>query len=124
MMINKTNDYIPYRRTLTEETVRAPRFIRREATPEGADIVEISEEARKKLENMSRSALLKGGFLLPQTLNELIHAVERQEEINRKDRVDELKALVRRGEYDFDNFEKTAGAGNGVMDQLISPGQP
>jgi hypothetical protein len=119
MMVNKTTEFINYRRSFYAGLERTPKFIKRESgSVNGSDVIEISEEARQLLLKNSSSSLVKAGLRISHDIGALIMASERDADADRHIRINVLSSLIQRGTYDFDSLEKLRGAGDKVLSQL------
>jgi hypothetical protein len=120
MMVNKTTEFINYRHPFYTGLEKAPKFLKRETESiKGSDTIEISEEARELLLKNSGSALVKAGLRISPEIGALIMASERDADVDRSIRINVLSSLIHRGTYNFDSFEKTSGAGDNVLSQLM-----
>ncbi|OHD66162.1 MAG: hypothetical protein A2176_07935 [Spirochaetes bacterium RBG_13_51_14] len=121
MIINRTLEFINYRRSFQTGIERAPKYFRRSAGIEyGSDIIEISERGRIRHMEDNYSPLVKGVMRAIQSqtsdIIEPLQASEKDFDIIRHTRVEELRRMMREDRYDFDAaLVKTA---NEVLLQL------
>lgn len=119
-MINKTTEYWNYRQSLQTglERERAPRFIRRDTTGKGADIVDISEAARKRMIEKNTTPLVKSIMSFSTELGEIVRDKEGESDSLRSARVNELKGRVREGLYDYENPGRIEAAADSLMARI------
>ncbi|MBN2160718.1 MAG: hypothetical protein JW807_15115 [Spirochaetes bacterium] len=122
MLINKTMESISYRDMFHTGLEKTPKFIRR-TSPAGSgsesDIVEISEDARRRLMEKNSSPLVKVVGRLSREISELILNQELSSDAERRNRTGELRERVLSGSYDFDSAAGLEMAGKAVTAQLI-----
>lgn len=120
-MINKTTEYWNYRQSLQTglDRERGPRFIRREtANGKGADIVDISEAARKRLLERNNSPLVRSIMSFSRDLGDMVRDTEGESDAARSARVSELKGRVREGLYDFENPGRIESAADSLIARI------
>jgi hypothetical protein len=121
MHINRTMESISYRDMFHTGLEKSPKFLRR-ISPEGtageSDIVEISEDARKRLMEKNSSPLAKSVMQVSRDIAELILSEELKADAGRRERIDDVRDRVRRGTYDFDSSDRLERAGGAVTAQL------
>ncbi len=116
MMINKTTEYWNYRQSLHTGPERAPRFLRRDtATGKGADIVDISEAARKRMLEKNSTPLVKAIMSFSREIGEMVRMAEAEADGSRRTRIEELRLQVREGSYDFEGSDKMEPAADSLM---------
>lgn len=119
MIINKTADFIHYYHPVYGAHDRSPRFLRRaSAEDRGIDRIDISPEARELLRERNNSPLVKAGFRLSLAIGELMMMAERTTDMERRQRVQDLRSRVRNGAYDFDSPEVLSATGNAVAGSM------
>jgi hypothetical protein len=119
MMINKTTEYWNYRQGVQSVTERAPRFLRRDATTaRGADIIDISDAARKRLLEKNSTPLVKAIMSFSREIGELVRTIEGETDASRSARIEELRAQVREGSYNFDSIDKMESAADSLMTRI------
>lgn len=119
MMINRTADFIHYYHSVYTAPDRSPRFLRRApAEDRGIDRVDISPEARELLHERNNSSLVRAGFRLSLAIGELMMMAERTPDMERRQRVQDLRNRVRNGAYDFNSAEKLSAAGNAITERI------
>lgn len=117
-MINKTTEYWHYRQPLQTGPERAPRFLRRDTTTgKGADIVDISDAARKRMLEKNNTPLVKSIMSFSREIGELVRVVEREFDSGRGARIEELRQQVRAGSYDFENAGRTETAADSLLNR-------
>ncbi len=115
MIINKTTDYIHFYHAVNTAPERSPRFIRKTRDEDrGVDRVDISREARDLLRERNSSPLVKAGFRLSLAVGELMMMAERMPDLERRQKVQELRNRTKDGSYDFDGAEKLIAAGKAI----------
>lgn len=115
MMINKTADFIHYYHAVHSAGERAPRFLRRVPSEErGVDRIDISPEAMDRLRERNSSSLARAGFRLSLAIGELMMMAERGADMERRQRIGELRDRVKDGAYNFDAPEVIAAAGEAI----------
>ena len=118
MMINKTTEYWHYRQPLQTGPERAPRFLRRDtSTGKGADIVDISDAARKRMLEKNNTPLVKSIMSFSREIAELVREVEREFDAGRGARIEELGQQVRAGSYDFENRGRIETAADSLLNR-------
>ncbi len=119
MMINRTTKFMNYRQSLQTGPERAPRFIRRDSAPgKGADIVDISEAARMKMLEKNNTPLVKSIMSFSREIGEMVRTAESEADARRQDRIEELRARIRGGSYNFDSAEKLESAAASLMTRM------
>jgi hypothetical protein len=121
MLINRTMESINYRDMFHTGLEKAPKFLRKISTAGAggeSDIVEISEDARKRLMEKNSSPLVKVAGQISREIGELILTEELNSDAERRSRVGELREKVLNGSYDFDSAARLEQAGGAVAAQL------
>jgi len=108
MKINTTSEYTTYNHLSKLGAERSPRFIKNLNKEEtGADAIELSEEARMKFlqKKDTLNKILSRLHISRDVLNDITKLIydSDYDNIGRKARLDELKAEISRGTYDFDS---------------------
>jgi len=111
MKINITSEYTIYNHLSKLGAERSPRFIKNLTKEEsGADVIELSEEARMKFQQKKDTLdkILRGLHISRDVLNDVKKLIYDSDDdyIARKARLDELKAEITGGAYDFDSGYK------------------
>jgi hypothetical protein len=121
MMINKTTQYWNYRQPVQSVPERAPRFLRRDTTTaKGADVIDISEAARKRMLENNRTPLVKSIMSFSRELGEMVRTVEVESDAGRGARIDGLRKRVREGSYDFEDGAAMEAAASSLMARMNS----
>jgi anti-sigma28 factor (negative regulator of flagellin synthesis) len=116
MMINKTTEYYYYRQSLQSGPERSPRYLRRVTTEgKGADIVDISEAARKRMLEKSNTPLVKSIMSFSREIGEMVRTSEKDYDICRAARIEELRRQIRLGSYDFDDAGRIGTAADSLL---------
>jgi len=111
MRINTTSEYTIYNHLSKLGAERSPRFIKNMNMEErGADAIELSEEARMKFlqKKDTLDKILKELHISRDVLNDVKKLIYDSDDNykTRKARLDELKAEISGGTYDFDSRYK------------------
>ncbi len=120
-MINKTTEYWNFRQTSQSVSERSPRYIRRDTTTsKGADVVDISEAARKRLFEKNSTPLVKSILSFSRELGEMVRTIEVESDAGRRARVEGLRRRVREGSYDFEDGATMEAAASSLMARMNS----
>ncbi len=120
-MINKTTEYWNYRKPLQAGPERSPRFLRRDTTTaRGADVIDISEAARKRLLEKNSTALVKSIMSFSREIGEIVRTSEKDYDNNRSARIEALRRRVHDGSYDFEDGPTMEATATALMARMNS----
>ncbi|MBP7737160.1 MAG: hypothetical protein KA369_14370 [Spirochaetes bacterium] len=121
MMINKTTEYWNYRQPLQAGPERAPRFLRRDTTTaKGADVVDISDAARRRMLEKNSTPLVKSIMSFSREIGEMVRTSEKDYDNNRAARIEALHRRVREGSYDFEDGSTMEATASSLMARMNS----
>lgn len=116
MMINKTTHYWHYGNSMRSESDRSPRYLRRVTTEgKGADIVDISEAARKRMLEKANTPLVKSILSFSREIGEMVRTSEKDFDNSRAAGIEELRRQIRLGSYDFDDAGRIGAAADSLL---------
>ncbi len=120
-MINKTTEYWNYRQPLQAGPERAPRFLRRDTTTaKGADVVDISDAARRRMLEKNSTPLVKSIMSFSREIGEMVRTSEKDYDNNRAARIEALHRRVREGSYDFEDGSTMEATASSLMARMNS----